>query len=187
MAEKKAEAPLAEQQICVTCGFCCDGTLFAYARLSPGEKGQLPEKIDLNSFTRDNKDYFRHPCPYFSERCTIYNMKKPDVCSTYRCQLLKDFAAEKLSLPEVMNIINEARRMRSTIMEQYRNISGKEEEISFWHLLTDLGNIQRSLSDDESLSIGYEILTAGSNIFEALLIKHIRSASDFENMMTGKG
>ena len=44
MADLNADIPVIEQEICVTCGFCCDGTLFKYAVLQSGERGNLPAK-----------------------------------------------------------------------------------------------------------------------------------------------
>ncbi|MBE0674536.1 MAG: hypothetical protein IH591_07745, partial [Bacteroidales bacterium] len=90
---KGVEAPAEEQAICVVCGFCCDGTLFVNAGLNQGERGSgLPEKIEQASFSEGGRDYFRLPCNYFSGKCSIYDRNRADVCSSFRCQLLKDLA-----------------------------------------------------------------------------------------------
>ena len=47
----------------------------------------------------------------------------------------------------------------------------------------ELGKIRKSASGNEQSDMDYEMLLARCNIFEALLIKHFRSASDFEKMM----
>ena len=75
---KTDQAPLQEQDICVTCGFCCDGTLFAHALLNPGEKGSLPERIEESVFSLDDRDYFHLPCRYFAGRCTIYDRQRAE-------------------------------------------------------------------------------------------------------------
>lgn len=183
MSELLEQCPPEEQLICVTCGYCCDGTLFMHAHLNPGERGNLPEKIEENSFIEEGKDYFRLPCQYFSEKCTIYDRKRADVCSSYRCQLLKDVAEGKVSMSDALETVHEARNMRDEIMEEYRRISGNSERINFRQLLLDLWKIQEAASEGEALSMDYEILLARCNIFEALLIKHFRSAEDFEKMI----
>jgi len=184
MADLLHTAPEEEQSICVTCGFCCDGTLFAHACLNQGERGHLPAKIEAESFTEDGSDYFRLPCHYFMSKCSIYDRRRADVCSSYRCQLLKDFAAGKVTLNDALGVISDAMNMRDRLLEQYRKMSDNGAVITFRQLLTVLGTLQKGATEKEPLSIGYEMLLAGCNIFEALMIKNLRSADDFEKMMT---
>jgi len=172
----------AEQEICVNCGFCCDGTLFLHASLNPGERGHLPEKIEQNSFNEGEKDYFWLPCHYFSGKCSIYHSKRADVCSSYRCQLLRDFAEGKITLNDAREIVSEAKNMRRLIIEQYREISGKGEEIYFRRLLAELGKVHKLVAENELPGRDYDMLLVRCNIFEALLIKHFRSAGDFDKM-----
>lgn len=187
MSDKQVKAPIGEQNICVACGFCCDGTLFLHACLLPGERGHLPEEIEKKTFTEGDNDYFRLPCNYFSEKCIIYDKARAEVCSAYRCQLLRDFADKKLSKGEAQDIVREAMMMRDSLIEKYRRLSGSDEPINFMQLLQELGRMQKQATNDKPLNTDYEILQAECNIFEALLIKHVRSAGDFEKMMITKG
>jgi hypothetical protein len=176
-------APLHEQKICITCGFCCDGTLFLHAHLNPGERGNLPEKIEQASFSEKDADYFRLPCRYFSAKCTIYDRKRADVCGSYRCQLLKDFAEGKISIDDALEVVRGAMVMRREIIEEYRRLTGKSGDINFREILIDLGRMRKSASETEPAIANYDLLLARCNIFEALLIKHFRSAEDFEKMI----
>lgn len=182
MSELNINALPDEQAICITCGFCCDGTIFFHAHLNPGERGQLPEKIEQNSYSEGENDYFLLPCHYFSEKCTIYDKKRADVCSSYRCQLLKDFAEERITIQDGLAVIKDARAMRKELMEHYRRISGNSEDLNFRQLLLELGKIMKSASEKDPVGSDYDILLARCNIFEALLIKHIRSSGDFDQM-----
>jgi hypothetical protein len=175
-------APAEEQSICVTCGMCCDGTLFLYAHLNEGERGTLPLKIEENSYSKDGKDYFSLPCHYFKSKCTIYNTRRAYVCGSYRCQLLKDFAGQKINLDDALATVDRAMNMRSAILEEYRKLTGNE--VNFKQLLRGMGKRQKSVSDENPLGPEYDLLLARCNIFEALLIRHFRSASDFDKMMT---
>jgi hypothetical protein len=73
--------------------------------------------------------------------------------------------------------------MRTEIIKEYLGISGNSGEINFRQILIELGKVQKSVAGKESLGIDYELLIAKCNIFEALLIKHFRSAEDFEKMI----
>jgi len=175
--------PENEQEVCITCGFCCDGTLFLHACLNTGERGNLPEKIEESSFTEEGKDYFHLPCNYFSEKCIIYDKNRAQVCSSFRCQLLKDLATGKLTNGEALSIVSEAKHMRRELMELFGTISDKGNGVNFREILLQLGNFRKKETEGETVSPDYEILVARCNIFEALLIKYFRSTDDFEKMM----
>jgi hypothetical protein len=176
-------APLQEQKICITCGFCCDGTLFPHAHLNPGERGNLPEEIERASFSEDGKDYFRLPCHYFAEKCIIYDRKRADVCGSYRCLLLKDFAEGKISVDDALEVVQGATRIRREIIEEYCRFSGKSGDINFREILFDLGRISKSTSETEPVGAYNDLLLARCNILEVLIIKHFRSAEEFEKMI----
>ena len=177
------KAPIQEQEICVGCGFCCDGTLFVHAVLNPGEKGNLPERIEENVFSEGEKDYFRLPCRYFYGRCTIYDMKRADVCGAYRCQLLKDLPVGKISFDQAMEMVGKARKVRRELLEQYGKLSGSDRNIPFMEVIKELGKNPRQDGRNASAGMEYELLLARCNIFEALLIKHFRSVDDFEKLV----
>lgn len=177
-------APKAEQQVCVTCGMCCDGTLFLHASLNPGEKGNLPEKIEKNSFIEGDKDYFRLPCLYYSGKCSIYRKKKAFICSSYRCQLLKDLSVSKITVSSALKIVSEALVMREEIFTEYINLSGKKDVLCFKQLPRDIiSRIDSGRLNDFNRK-KYEVLLNKCNILEALLIRHIRSSNDFKDLMT---
>jgi hypothetical protein len=181
--DRTEQAPVREQEICLGCGFCCDGTVFVHAVLNPGEKGKLPEKIEEKVFSEGERDYFRLPCDYFNGRCTIYDRKRADVCGAYRCQLLRDFSAEKISLEKALEVVERARETRRELLEEYRRVSGSDRHIHFMELLKELGKHLRQDRENASAGMEHELLLARCNIFEALLIKHFRSADDFEKMV----
>jgi hypothetical protein len=179
---KPAQAPPEEQSICVSCGFCCDGTLFLHAHLNEGERGHLPVKIEQACFTEKEKDYFMLPCLYFSGKCTIYDKKKADVCSDYRCQLLKDFAKGKITLNDALETVVVAIQLRTEILTEARKVTG-QAGIVFRQFLSWLGKKQKLAGADLQLSDDLEMLLVKCNIFEALLIRHFRSAEEFDKMI----
>ena len=183
MVELPVQGPPEEQKICVTCGFCCDGTLFFHAMLQPGEKGSLPEKIEQNYRMEKGKEFFLLPCLYFSEKCTIYDQKRAEVCSGYRCQMLKDFSEGKVTMVDALETVRAALKIRIELISKYREVSGKNRKISFKQLLIQLGKVMKSGTKKDPSRTDYELLLARCNIFEALLIKHFRSADDFGKMM----
>ena len=178
-----SEAPVEEQRICTGCGFCCDGTLFVNAGLNPGERGHLPEKIEQAGFSKGGKDYFRLPCNYFSGKCMIYDRKRADICSSFRCQLLKNFAVGKVTMNEALSVVHGAIEMRTMLLDDFCRHTGLNRGMTFRQLLTEIGKMQKSAFPEETNSVETESLIARSNIFEAMLIKYFRSAGDFEKLV----
>lgn len=183
MSEPIVQGPPEEQGICVICGLCCDGTIFRHGHLKPGEKESVPGKMTEEIYVENNEEYFLLPCYYFRGRCSIYSQRRAEVCGTYRCQLLKDFAAGSITEAASAEVIRNALALRDSIIDEYRRISGKEEDISFRLLITDLGRLIRTATEESAGGVQYDMLLARCNIFEMLLIKHFRSAEDFEKMI----
>jgi len=109
------EAQLAE--ICLKCGMCCDGTLF--------NKGALLDETDKNNaqdlfletvIEPDGKYFFKQPCLYFNQCCTIYDKIRPKVCGTFFCNPLKEVQQGKLNIEKAKEIITKALEYRSEVL-----------------------------------------------------------------------
>src|SRR5690554_2942254 len=106
-----------EQKICLSCGICCDGTLFGKAVLQPGEKGSLPKKMEEAYFKADDGEFFKLPCSYFSGKCTIYHKKKAHVCSSFKCKLLLQYSKGEVRKEDALKIIKQVKIYRKEIEE----------------------------------------------------------------------
>lgn len=183
MTNKILQAPADEQRVCVTCGFCCDATMFLHAHLKHGEREKIPEKMAVEIYVENGEEYFLQPCFYFSGKCTIYGQMRAEVCGTYRCQLLRDFAAGRLGLPEALNIVASVREMRSAIIDEFKRLTGREDAMPFRHILRELGRLRKENEAGVKEDVEMEQFVARCNIFEALLIKNFRSSEEFDKMI----
>lgn len=176
-------APEDEQKICVSCGFCCDATVFLDAHIKLEELGKIPKKMEETLFLEKDEYYFVQPCPYFDVKCTIYDQQRAEICGTYRCQLLKDFASGKINLDEAMTVVADAKILRDGIIKDFGNLTGIYEPVIFRQLPAYLHKTLKFEGADAGLRMEMEMLQARCNIFEALLIKHFRSRDEFEKMI----
>lgn len=170
-----------EQTICISCGLCCDGTLFDKAVLQEGEKGTLPQYIEDKYFRTKNKEFFRQPCPYFSGECIIYYQKKADICSAFRCKLLYDFDKKKLNFSETANIIRQAKILRDKIFIIAREVFNIDYNLPFKEILKKLN--ERNQKNSDVSSPLREVLMVKCYILEILLIKHFKPKKDFTAMI----
>lgn len=165
--------PQNEQDLCVACGFCCDNTLFEYAYLKPGEV--VSGHFQKSKFTIEQSDYFRLPCPHFKGCCSIYDQDKPSICSDFKCKLLKSFANDELEKFRALAIIEQAKKLRSEVLELYRNFN-QEPSASFREVLKFVNAEQRD-------SDTFKVLRAKTNLLSILLIRYFKSKETFDELL----
>lgn len=98
--------------LCRSCGLCCTGHLFIWAKLRPGELDPA-EALGLEVFRSDpTQRGFSLPCPLWRGECTIYTSAHyPRVCRAYKCKLLKEVLAENTALPQALTMIEQAKKI----------------------------------------------------------------------------
>jgi len=105
-----------ETSLCVGCGLCCDGTLFARARSEqPDEQWRLSALgFDFEDF--NDAKWFKQPCPMAScGTCTIY-ADRPAVCRSFRCSLLKSFEAGEIDRATATEKITTAKALLAAVV-----------------------------------------------------------------------
>lgn len=106
----------ADASICVGCGLCCDGTLFATATVRPEDTGAVTA-LGLQITQGEGKQSFHQPCPLFScGGCSAYD-RRPDVCRGYRCALLMRVEAREVSPSLAREKIEQALELRAAVRE----------------------------------------------------------------------
>jgi hypothetical protein len=98
--------------LCKSCGLCCTGHLFVWAKLRSSELDSA-QVLGLNVFGSDpDQRGFSQPCPLWDGQCTIYTSPQyPHFCRTYKCKLLKELIDESTSLPVTLTVIQQAKEM----------------------------------------------------------------------------
>ena len=98
-------------------------------------------------------------------------------------KVLKDIAEGNLSQTEALDIVAEAAASRTKLLKEYLRITGDDDGITFKKLHSRLGKLIQDKVPGGETENEMELLRARCNIFEALLIKHFRSADDFEKLV----
>ena len=71
------------QDLCLSCGLCCDGSLFWAVPVERDE--EVPAPLDADG-------RLRQPCACFDGACTIY-ADRPAACRTFDCRVLQTVRA----------------------------------------------------------------------------------------------
>jgi len=177
------ESPVEEQEICVNCGLCCDGTLFSYAILQAGERGTLPEKIEEKYGKDEENEFFTLPCAYFCGKCTIYGQKRAIVCSTFRCNLLKKFSKGEINQGEAFKAVDTSIELRAEIFQMYKIICGTEFTRSFRELLRELPEILKIYEGDFLKKKEIKLLILKCGLYDIMLTKAFKPAAEFQSLL----
>ncbi|WDE98824.1 YkgJ family cysteine cluster protein [Lentisphaera profundi] len=100
-----------EQELCKNCGFCCDGTLFTRA-VSFKDEILLPK---METEIIDDSYWFKQPCSYFDQSCTVYEQKRPDICGDFKCRLLKKFTKGQIDFDELETLIHQLKVQKTRL------------------------------------------------------------------------
>jgi Fe-S-cluster containining protein len=95
-----------EEKLCLSCGLCCNGVIFADVRLQPHDDKEKLEKLGLDfSLSTARVARFRQRCSALDGcRCRIYS-ERPEHCRSFECLLLKRVKAGQLAPDAALEVI----------------------------------------------------------------------------------
>ena len=118
---RKDEAvdPSILSELCSHCGSCCDGTLFTHVVLTEDDAARLAEHGTLAVGTFEGGPVLRLGCQHHSELgCGIYSAR-PDLCRSYRCRTLGEFADGAISFSVALGRVKSLRQVVSELVERH--------------------------------------------------------------------
>jgi uncharacterized protein len=147
--------------ICVSCGMCCDGTLFNKGTIKGEEDRKTVEKLGMEIIEGNNLVSFKQPCICFDKVCTIYGQTRPAVCSTFLCDPIKKYENGEQSLENAFKQINSALNLKKEIL----NLANSHENLislSWQNLLEELDPILQKSEPTDLKKYGKIILLYAS-------------------------
>ena len=117
--------------LCLACGLCCNGVIFANGQLQPGDNVERLRELGLKLVPtrnpRPETRKFHQPCAAFDGcRCQIYP-DRPQYCRAFECALLQKFQAQKIETDAALRIIRRARRLADKVKQLLRELGDADE------------------------------------------------------------
>jgi len=136
--------------LCLSCGFCCDGTLFSHVTLQESEENKKRSNIELELV--DGSYSFVQPCQALNsvQGCEVY-ADRPSMCQKFECDLLKDVKANKLLEIEALDKVEKAKVLKQSLKyalleidcpEQYL-VSFREQIVYIESELSDISSLEQ--------------------------------------------
>ena len=121
-----------EQKLCLTCGLCCNGVIFADVQLQAGDDPRRLSALGLvlNTTIGKRTQTFAQPCVSLDGcRCRIY-AERPQYCRQFECLLLKEVKAGRITTPTALRIITTARERAALVRSLLGDLGDTEETLS---------------------------------------------------------
>ena len=117
--------------LCLECGLCCNGVIFANGQLQPGDDAARLRELGLRLLTKQKAEIgmrkFAQPCAAFNGcRCQIY-AERPQYCRAFECALLKKFKAGKIEADAALRLIRRALRRADKVKRLLRELGDTDE------------------------------------------------------------
>ncbi len=97
--------------LCKSCGLCCTGHLFIWAKLRSAELDAV-QSLGVKVFREPVQRGFSQPCPLWDGICTIHESPQyPRFCRTYKCKLLKQVLDDVTPLPSALTVVQQTKSL----------------------------------------------------------------------------
>src|SRR3989338_6467788 len=97
--------------LCLTCGMCCDGTMFQVVAVTPEEAARLEGQVEL---TADRSKLVQGCRALSGCKCGVYE-QRPAVCRTFKCLVLASLEEGNLSQAEAQEAIADVLSRRTLV------------------------------------------------------------------------
>jgi uncharacterized protein len=126
-------------QLCLACGLCCNGVIFADVKLQPEEDADHLRALGLRLILKaeaggprsaPRAPHFRQPCAVLDGCiCRIYS-ERPEYCRQFECLLLKSVKAGRTRSPAALAIIRDARKRAEKVRRLLRALNDTDEDVA---------------------------------------------------------
>ena len=127
-----------EDNICLACGICCDGTLIGFVEVEAAEFSRLKGILEVEE--SDEIGFFLHPCEKFCEKCTIYD-QRPKQCGLFECKVLKSYEQGEMDFKAATEIIAEVIEKKVAIDAKLVALDLKLKSGSFCFKMMEVKNL----------------------------------------------
>jgi uncharacterized protein len=159
-------------QLCLACGLCCNGVIFANLALRPSDNAARLRSLGLpvcNSHSALRPPHLTQPCAAFEGcRCSVY-ADRPEYCRQFECVLLKSVQAGRTKPAAAMRIVHTARERADKVRRLLDALGDKEEQLPLSARFRHTGKRLKEQELDEETAGIYADLTLAVHDLNLLL------------------
>lgn len=137
-------------KLCVNCGLCCNGVLFADVELRAGDDPGRLAGLGLTLGMKGSQLAFAQPCTCFDGKlCGIY-ADRPKRCRTFECGLLKRVQNNELGAEAALKTIRQAKSQVEKVRGLLRQLGQTDERLAMTKRYAEAMSAPIDLADHET-------------------------------------
>ncbi|RNI26821.1 YkgJ family cysteine cluster protein [Rufibacter latericius] len=125
--------------ICLSCGFCCDGTVIGFVQIGREEAPALRELM-MDTENANGEGFFLQPCKSYCDGCSIYS-RRPRQCASFECALLESFEQGELDFNSAIGIVDEVKQRKADIEGRLALLQLELQSQSFYFKMAELNKL----------------------------------------------
>ena len=135
--------------LCLSCGMCCNGTIFEYADLKESEHETVVRLgISSRSDLARDPSTFPLPCSRLDgARCTCYGDGRPSVCGDFSCDLLLSLADGTTEFADAKKLVARTLEISDRVRTQLESEVDNDGRRSIGELTTALAKRMKAAPD----------------------------------------
>ena len=156
-------------QLCPSCGLCCNGVLFGDVELQRGDDAKKLAALGVELFAKGRKKVFNQPCACLvGGLCKIYQ-DRPARCRSFDCRALQRVQEGKMTVGAAHKAIAEAKRRSEEVLRLVRALGDANETQPLNRRYAAIMAQPMDLAGDEaSLELRGELMLAVSRLVQVL-------------------
>lgn len=157
--------------ICLSCGFCCDGTAIGFVQIDREELSVSRELMDIEEV--NGKGFFLQPCDKLGcDGCSIYS-QRPKQCASFKCRLLESLEQKELDFDSAIEVINLVKREKIAIEKKLETLQFELQSQSFYFKVLELKKLLQKNKSELSLTQNLRELISDLKKLDMLMSKKI--------------
>ena len=175
------------EQLCLTCGLCCNGVLFKDVELQPGDDAVRLKSLGLpvrnrQSAMGNRQSKFPQPCVALcgDNRCRIY-AERPARCRQFECALFKSVAAGETPVAAALRTIRTARQRADRVRALLHALGDTHEQVALSLRFKRLRQRLESAPLDDATAETYADLTLAVQDLNLLLAQSFYPDQEYQS------
>lgn len=157
-----------DDNICLACGLCCDGSLIGFVELQKEEIPKIKKLMDVED--SHGNGFFLQPCKKYCNGCTIYE-NRPSNCDKFNCGLLQSVNQNEIAFEDALLKVQEVKDRKAVIQKQIALLHITLKSPSFYFKMVELKKVLKKLKLASLFTSAHEELSLNLFQLDQLLFK----------------
>lgn len=163
------------ENICLSCGICCEGTVIGFVKLDRAELPVMRELMDVEG--ENDNAFFLQPCKNYCDGCTIYSERSKQ-CVSFKCELLKSVEQKELDFDLAIETIAFVKQKREIIEKKLAILQIELRSQSFYFKMVELKKVLQKIASKSSLTKNHLELITDLEQLEGVLLEKMGFSFD---------